>query len=334
MPYNPGISDQSGQYLYGGLSSFGSSVGQGIAEAAAQLRKDQEAKGADDIILQYAKANQMLPPEAESKYLTGNISTKNGIVAGLVRKFALDMQQQQLKSLQEERAAQSQERLQKAAAFNFTPRMVTLPSPTDAQGFPFAQPVNQAQAVPRPGVQLVETQKGKFEVAPGAEGADSVPQVEPFVDPTTGQPVPGWGIARMKGSKQFQVVPFGSQGGVQIELDPQTGIPFYRDNKGNPHPLNTQQIMSGKMLAPPPPQAQSGSNTMNAIKSAWDAIGSIGGGDVTPTPAPVATPGQVSVAPTYGVRLSDQDQQALAWAKSNPKDPRSAKILAKLGLTQ
>jgi hypothetical protein len=46
-----------------------------------------------------------------------------------------------------------------------------------------------------------------------------------------------------------------------------------------------------------------------------------------------AKPGaDTTVAPGYGQAVSDADVQALAWAKANPNDPRSAAILRKLGL--
>lgn len=37
-------------------------------------------------------------------------------------------------------------------------------------------------------------------------------------------------------------------------------------------------------------------------------------------------------APKYEPRLKQVDQEALTWAKSNPKDPRAAQILQRLGM--
>lgn len=61
-------------------------------------------------------------------------------------------------------------------------------------------------------------------------------------------------------------------------------------------------------------------------KAMWDQI-------TTATPEPQAAPQQQQAAPKQqSQQTSDKDQQALAWAKANPADPRAAQIKQRLGV--
>lgn len=105
MPYNPGISYRGDQYIAQGISSLGQNVGQSIFKIKEDLDKAKEDKAADDILFGLAQQQNMLNPEEQARYLSGDTKERNGIIAGTLRKFALNFQQQQLESLQEQRAA-------------------------------------------------------------------------------------------------------------------------------------------------------------------------------------------------------------------------------------
>jgi len=98
-----------------GLNNLGSGIGEGIAKAISESKKMEEEQGADQVILNFAKQQGMVTPEIETEYMKGSHSAKTGIVAGLVRQFALSAQQKQVDSLEEQRKAQAEERQQRAA---------------------------------------------------------------------------------------------------------------------------------------------------------------------------------------------------------------------------
>lgn len=108
-----------GQLLAQGGANLGSgilSAGEGIAKAISESKKMEEEQGADQVIFNYAKQQGLVTPEIEAQYLKGSHSAKTGIIGGLVRQYAMNIQGEQLKSLKEQRAASIEERGQRTAA--------------------------------------------------------------------------------------------------------------------------------------------------------------------------------------------------------------------------
>jgi hypothetical protein len=289
--------------LFQGLSV----AGENIAKAIEEAKKAQDEQAGNQIIIDHALANGRITPEEHTKYLQGSAGQKNSIVAGLARNFAMDIEQQKLNAAKEAQTALSEERSQRAAALNWTP---------DAAA---------QQSARWTGNELVPVGPGKYALAPygGGSGQDQV-----VTDPLTisGKAIPGIGVNRKTG----QYVYYGGMqgGGVQVQTDPKTNLPYYIDQKGQPHFLTTNQVMAGNMM---PSNAPAPSATPGFIAR---QLQSLFGGGASPTPAPAAAQAPVGVAPGYGAQLSEQDQQALAWARAHPKDSRATAILGKLGITQ
>jgi hypothetical protein len=117
MPFTVNVGPYvGGQLMSQGLQNFGSSVGQGIQKAIEESRKQEEEQGADQVILNFAKQQGMVTPDMEAQYLKGSSSAKTGIVAGLVRQFAMTQQKKQVDSLEEQRQASVEERQQRSTA--------------------------------------------------------------------------------------------------------------------------------------------------------------------------------------------------------------------------
>jgi hypothetical protein len=272
MPFTVSPSSyQGGNFLFSGLSS----AGQGIGEAIQKAQEQSKLESYNDSIVQHAYQSGQLDLEDLTKYRQMGHTQKTGYAASLAANFAEDMKRQQLAAAQEERAAQAQLRQQQAAAFNFTP-------PSDA----FAS----AEAT---GNKLIQTGPGKYTLTPYGGGGQDEVQTDPLK--VGGKVIPGIGVNRKTG--QYVYFPQDIGGGVKIEVEPRTGVPFYRDLKGNPKPLTGQQIMSGQMLpADPSTQAPAPSPTPppdgNSGPSIDDIMGMIG----SPRPAPAAA----AVANTTG----------------------------------
>jgi hypothetical protein len=340
MPFTVNVGPyQGGNFLFQGMNNLGEGIGKGIQ----QYQQAQQDEAADQILFKYAVQQGALNTDEQASFLNGSRSQKNGIIAGVVRQFALEQAKQEMQAKQMQLAAQEEQRrsmadlrAQQAAAFSF--------APSDEQ-----------KALARAtGNEIIQTGPGKWQVVP--YGGNDSGQEAVITDPLTinGKTIPGIGVNRKTG----QYVYFGGMqgGGVQIEVDPRTGVPFYRDAKGNPKPISGPQIMGGQMLpqanAPAQPQAQGGGTLDNILGMIRSGLVSAHLGAAAPSPTPTPSPapgtgtlpqdltspplvgatGATGVAPGYGVQLSPQDQQALDWAKAHPSDPRSAKILAKLGI--
>ena len=266
--------------MYGGLSN----LGEGAAKAVAEMRKAQEDESADNIIIEHAKQTGQLTPEQYTQFINGSRTQKNGIVAGLARNLAMILAQQ--KQLADERELALRYRgLNRdiAAQFNWTP---------DEAAKQAARWTNN---------ELVKTGPGRYTLAPySGNGQDQV-VTDPLV--ISGQTIPGIGVNRKTG----QYVYFGGMqgGGLQVELDPKTGTPFYRDAKGNPKPLSGQQIMAGQMLPSqiPAPTPQTGGGVSDILNNIFGGVWrNTNGGPpptatVTPTPPPAVTTPAPSAAP-------------------------------------
>src|SRR2546423_9931877 len=119
MPFTVNVGPYvGGQLLASGIQNFGTGISEGIQKAVEDYHKTQQEQGADQIILDYARQRNMISPQEEADYIKGSHAAKTGIVMGLTRKFALNAQDEQIKSLQAERQAQAELRKQQADALN------------------------------------------------------------------------------------------------------------------------------------------------------------------------------------------------------------------------
>lgn len=291
MPFNSGGQTyQGGNFLFQGLASAGQGVGKGVADALDKIDQNRKLDSYNDEVVQHSFNAGQISHEDYDKYLGSSRTQKTGIAAGIAANFIEDVKREQLNSLQEQRQAQAEETRQKAAAFNFTPQIVNLPSSFDQQGVPYAQPVNPSDQVLRPGVQMIEKRKGVWEPADaGGSGQDPV-VTDPVV--INGVTIPGIGSNRKTG--QYLYYGTGSQ---NVQIDEKTGLPFWVDRKGDRHFLSTQQVMAGNMMpstsGTPPPAAPSGGGINDILNNIFGAFGGTwdgGGPPPTATPAPSAAP--------------------------------------------
>lgn len=114
MPFTVNVGPYVGGQLWAqGLQNAGQNISEGIVKAVAESKKMEEEQGADQVIFNYAKQQGLVTPEIEASYLKGSHSAKTGIIGGLVRQYAMNIQGEQLKSLQEQRQASIEERGQR-----------------------------------------------------------------------------------------------------------------------------------------------------------------------------------------------------------------------------
>jgi hypothetical protein len=268
MPFtvSPG-SYQGGNFLFAGLSG----AGKGVTDALDKLNENRKLDAYNDTVVQHALANGQISQEDYDKYVGSSRTRKTGIVAGIAANFIEDYRRQELAAQEEQRKATSELRAQQAAAFNWAP---------DEAAKQAARWTNN---------ELVQTGPGKFALAPyGGSGQDQV-----VTDPLTisGQQIPGIGVNRKTG----QYVYYGGMqgGGVQVQTDPKTNLPYYVDQKGTPHFLSTQQVMAGNMM---PSNSPAPSATPGFISRQLQHL--FGGGS-SPTPTP-SSPVEAGVSPDAG----------------------------------
>jgi len=117
MPFtvNPGAY-QGGQFFL----QAGQNLSENIIKAMDEWKKAKQDEAANQMIVNYAmntkdeQGNPLMSPEEHTKFLQGNANAKSGMIAGLVRRFALDTQRQQTLALQEQRQATAELRKQQA----------------------------------------------------------------------------------------------------------------------------------------------------------------------------------------------------------------------------
>lgn len=321
MPFNSGGQTyQGGNYLFQGLSG----LGEGISKAIENAQNQSKMESYNDSIVQHAYQAGQVDLDQLTKYRQMGHTQKTGFAASLAANFAEDLKREQLaaaresrQGLAEQRSAEAQLRQQQAAAFNWTPDEAA------------------KQAARWAGNELVQTGPGKFTpVAYGGGGQDEV-QTDPLK--VAGNVIPGIGVNRKTG--QYVYFPQDVGGGVKIEVEPRTGVPFYRDLKGNPKPLTGQQIMGGQMLPPaatPTPTPDQGQNWLQkALISA--GIGSAPAPSVTPaavgasgndvTGAPPAAMGApVQTAQGVGSQATPTEQEAIAYLQAHKLPVTEANI--------
>lgn len=271
MPFTVNVGPyQGGSYLASGLSNLGS----GIADAIKEMRQAQQDEAADNLIIQHAMKTGQISPEQYTQFLNGSRTQKNGIVAGLARNFAMDIQQQQLETLKAQRAA-----------LNFTPRVMNF----DENGnpiYPQAEPVQPydippAGSTPTPTARFVEVRKGQWEPIKPSEvsGAGGLP-VATSLKTDSGEDT-GLLSITLPGSKNLQIVPAPDSG---IEYDEETGL-YGTRNKSGFKPLDAQS----QSIAQEQRNRNLGLNQQvkkpSLLEQAWNVIQSA---RATPTPTPAA----------------------------------------------
>src|SRR5262245_29981154 len=113
MPFTVSPSSYYGPQL---IMQGAQNLSEGLVKGMEEWRKAQQEQAGNDIIIDYAMKNNLLSPEEHTKFIQGNSNVKSGIVAGLVRSFALDVQRQQMEGLKEQREAMAETRLAQAEA--------------------------------------------------------------------------------------------------------------------------------------------------------------------------------------------------------------------------
>jgi hypothetical protein len=220
----------------------------------ALQKYDEEKKqrefntGIFDTLRNDPHTSSYIPVDALNKWNSMNPDKQAGVLAGVARRTQSDMQDLQRQNIQSEMAART-------AADTRAQQELALRQ-ADANYQPSEQDRQLARGT---GNELLPAGRGRFQAVPYADqpgAANGGIKIEPYVDPTTGKPVDGYGIVHGKGN-QFQIVYTGNAGssGPSVTVDPQTGIPFYRGPKGEPRPLNLGNVSAGamtKLTAPQP----------------------------------------------------------------------------------
>jgi hypothetical protein len=237
--YNPGITFQP--RIGAGLAQGAQGFSQGWILGQAKRKEAEEAEGANAIILDYAKKRGMMNDEQQAKFIAASAAQKKGMIGGLLQKFTLENQEavrkQQAEQIAISRghldvARKQAEREVKAAEF--------IPSTTTT---PVTDPTTGKVLMHR-----VQTSPGQYTYKDvEALNAANEVVIEPFM--FQGQSIPGKTIVRSKHGKDFQIVDISPEGGLDIKIDPDTGLAFFM-NKGSKVLVPPEQIeMARRMRA-------------------------------------------------------------------------------------
>jgi hypothetical protein len=129
MPFNVSPSSYiGGQLLASGIGNLGEGLAKGIGTGWESYQRAKEEQSANDIIIDYAVKNNLITPEEHTKYLEGSKSQKNGVVAGLTRTYAMDMQRQNAEAQRREMLARTNRLISEAAPFMPTIKTVEDPA--------------------------------------------------------------------------------------------------------------------------------------------------------------------------------------------------------------
>jgi hypothetical protein len=184
-------------------------------------------------------------------------------------------------------------------------------------------------------VQVTDKDGNTINLPAGSKAAQAYlmsqnPDLFPKSDSTVNSVLKGYGLTRgdivnsstQRGYLGGQPLPVGQpwQNADEIEISPQA----------NP----SQKVRIPKDIFM---QLKSGvigvrKNDVDQAAQALDQNTPLPAGPSAPPPAQTQPPTNMQLAPGYGQAISDEDQQALAWARANPDDPRAAAILKKLGI--
>jgi hypothetical protein len=276
MPYDPGIQFRGDQYM----AQAGQNIGDDLTKALTRYREDKKKAEFNQGIFDSlqgktdATGKPFIPPEAIARWNSLNPDKQ----AGYLSSAGAAMQEDQKVKL-----AQMQ-----IDAANKTS--------------PFA---GQKIYNDKGGEVGVYDERGTPHYYPGgpAAGGDTAVHIQPYIDPVTNQPVPGLGIVKGAGN-QFQVVNTRGMGNtsMQVEMDPATNVPFFRDAKGNPHPLTADQLFGGRQMKAQK-AAESAPGVMDSVATGFKnyVLPTLQNLDiirkVAPTPPPAAAQAPAPPAP-------------------------------------
>lgn len=297
MPYNPSVNNNAGAYLAGGINQAAQAIASGI---------DQHQLTSMDLANMGGKAQAyaqqgVLSPDDLTQFLNGNIAKKREIVgkadavnALVAQQFMRNQSQQQLGL--EAQKVQNESDFQNASLGLQQASLDRLHPenflPSDSQ------PLKDSDG----NVFGFRTQiaPGQYQITP------NTPKIQP-IDPSQGP------ITKQVGSTLFY---FDHQNGGWKPVAPPNFMNSMMNGAGGGGPGVSINLPAG-----------GGAPSQPAGMGVSGAPGAPVGG--TAPAAPAAASG-VSGGPSNA--LSPGDQQAYAWAVANPTDPRSQKILSKLGV--
>jgi hypothetical protein len=295
------------------------SFGSGFAQAAqpgleilAQYRRDTEKAKAESagarIYADYAHRQGIIDDETYAKFYKSSPQQQVGMLGSFIAIDAHNRQQSEQLDRDRRTALAFREYNRRLTESQFTPPSVVAPV-TTATGEPLAYPL--------------QTSPGQFTYRQPPD------KLTPPTEQQQSEANAMGGRIIWTGDKyQFQQWP---QGTGKPTKDPETGL-WMQDGKVLPY--NEQKDIEDLLAERAKAQQPKPTPAPGMATKVYQAI--FGGGTPTPTPAPSATPAAapIRVAPGAGRALTPQDQEALAWARNNPDDPRADAILAKLGITQ
>jgi hypothetical protein len=356
MPFTVNVGPYvGGELMARGLAQAGQNLGQGILAGYMGIQEAQKQEQADELILQHALQSGQIKPEQYAEFKDMSRTKKNGVVAGLARNFAQDVQQKQTESLVEQREASIAAR---QAQTELLPEQIkALVAQREASA---EQAKSLAEQRTRGGAYAntpiwVTGPDGK-PVQAGVYGPEGTPHFFPGTGgaagvtkggkPVISKELPGYNVLYQEGTGGFQVVPEIAPSDSVWQYDAQ-GNMFRVNRHGERIPATQNDIIAsrlGKVLGDKPdlggetgggaaaPAAPAAPGIGNWINSIFQR-GNVPTGMPTGIPSAPAPSGKVVPPAAAAPKLSAQDQQALEWAKTHLNDPRAAAILRKLGVT-
>jgi hypothetical protein len=225
MPYNPEAQFNAGLGLVGAQN-----IAADIAEAQKRYREDQRLGSYNDSIVKHAYHNGLISLEEVNDYNSAAGNKKTGIAAGLMAGMMDDAARQKQRDAEQMQAAQIEHLNAQAflanqqaneASVPFQPGIVNVPGGPDGKSVPFAI-----------------TSKHSAQPLHGGDSGSDETIIDPLIDPSTKQPVPGMGVVRKTG----QVTRTTTEQ-PQVTLDP-TGKFRWDDKSRSWQPLTPAFIMT------------------------------------------------------------------------------------------
>jgi hypothetical protein len=357
MPYNPGISDQSGQFLGQGILGAFNNFSRGMERYQQRQEENKQLESENkalELLTKTTAGKVGLPPEMVDQLTVGNPdespraknarlkTTLTGVLSQAQleeeqmkrRRMQAQMEEDQMKrrvmqaQMDQIAAAQTRDQRNLAAAQGAVAPQMALPSPA-AVGAAF----NGGAPVPQAAMQVPEGDEAVRRYI--AAGGNDPTQARMLMDAAkpqktarelqtitvkdeAGNPVSfvwdGASAPQRIGQPKATVKPLSAPGKLLADADAlekqgdKDNAKLLRDiaaKQGEDKPMTlTDYLISG--------------GSPETFKDYVESFKTRGG----------------AAAPAAGVRaaLSAVDQQALDWANAHPRDPRAAKIKAKLGI--
>lgn len=301
MPFLPGISYHGDQYYNQAITGAANVLSGDLQKALARYEDNKKQReyntGLLDSIkdLQDSNGQPYVPIEALQRWDALSGDRQAGVIAGAARRITYDLQQQAGDRAQQQLDIERNRIAQDNEPFT--------PSDDD-----FA-------AARRAGGELVEVQPGRYQFLSypnsNRQGAgDGTPVADPR-DPTK-----IIGIQQTNGVIKLLPRPTSADVIAQAIKEAREAASGGGNAGSAQQPGWYERLFGSNPTPTPTPPSKSTPPAM--IPS--------------PTPTPTPVPAARIKAPNGQIEFSDQDHQALRWAQANPKDPRSARILTRLGL--